>query len=44
VAFSTAEAGYMALKVATQEALFVRQLLEEMEQPQASGTVLHEDN
>ena len=44
VALSTAEAEYMALTAAAQEALFLRQLLEQMGQPQASGTVLHEDN
>jgi hypothetical protein len=44
VALSTSEAEYMALRTATHEALFLRQLLEQMGQPQASGTVLYEDN
>jgi hypothetical protein len=44
VALSIAEAEYIALPAAAQEASFLRQLLEQMGQPQASGTVLHEDN
>ena len=44
VALSTAEAEYMALTAATQEAVFLRQLLQEMGQPPASGTLIHEDN
>jgi hypothetical protein len=44
VALSTSETEYMALTTAAHEALFLRQLLEQMGQPQASGTILHEDN
>jgi hypothetical protein len=41
MALPTAEAEYMALKTAAHEALFLRQLLEQVGQPHASGIVLH---
>jgi hypothetical protein len=41
MALPTAEAEYMALKTASHEALFLRQLLEQMGQPHASGIVHH---
>ena len=34
----------MALTAATQEAVFLRQLLQEMGQPPATVTLIHEDN
>jgi hypothetical protein len=44
VAASTAEAEYMALFNATQEAVWARQLLFELGFPQQKPTVIHEDN
>jgi hypothetical protein len=44
VVLSTPEAEYMALTTVAEEALFLRQLLEHMGQPQTSRTVLYEDN
>jgi hypothetical protein len=44
VALSTAQAKNMALTPATHEALFLRQLMEQMGHLQTSKTVLHEDN
>jgi hypothetical protein len=43
VALPTTEAEYMALTTTTQDALFLRQLLEHMGQPHASETVMYED-
>lgn len=43
VALSTAEAEYIALAEATKEALFLRNLLEELHAPQGT-VVIHEDN
>ena len=44
VALSTAEAEYMALSAATQETMFLRQLMADMQQQQTDGTVVYEDN
>jgi hypothetical protein len=44
VALSTAEAEYMALAAATQEAVFLRQLMADMQQPQHDSTIIYEDN
>ena len=44
VALSTAEAEYMALAATTQEAMFLRQLMMDMQQHQHAGTVIYEDN
>lgn len=44
VALSTAEAEYVAMAAAVQEAAWMRCLLEELEHKQTKPTVLHEDN
>ena len=44
VALSTAEAEYMALTAATQEAMFLKQLLHEIHQDSGSPVTIHEDN
>ena len=44
VALSTAEAEYIALASATQEATWMRQLLEDLQNRQIEPTVIHEDN
>jgi hypothetical protein len=44
VALSTAEAEYMAACSATQEALFQRQLLSDLDFPQKQPTTIYEDN
>ena len=44
VALSTAEAEYMALTSATQEAMFLRQLMHELHQDSGSAVTIHEDN
>jgi hypothetical protein len=44
VALSTSEAEYMSACPATQEAIFQRQLLEDLGFPQQEATVIHEDN
>jgi hypothetical protein len=44
VALSTAEAEYMALTAATQEAMFFNQLLHEFHQDSGSPITIHEDN
>lgn len=44
VALSTVEAEYMALTAATQDALFVRQLLEEIGHHQVEPSIMYEDN
>jgi len=44
VALSTAEAEYMALTAATQEAMFLKQLLHEFHQDSGSPITIHEDN
>ena len=44
VALSTVEAEYMALSAATQELLYLRQLLSDLEFPQERASILHEDN
>ena len=44
VALSTAEAEYMALAATSQEALFIRQLMEELGATQTASTVIYEDN
>ena len=44
VALSTAEAEYMALASAAQEAIWLRQLNSELNHPSSSATVIHEDN
>jgi hypothetical protein len=44
VALSTAEAEYMALTVATREAMFFKQLLHEFHQDSGSAITIHEDN
>ena len=44
VALSTSEAEYMSACAATQEAIFQRQLLEDLGFPQQEATVIHEDN
>jgi hypothetical protein len=43
VALSTAEAEYMALNVATLEAMFWKQLLHESHQDSGSAITIHED-
>ena len=44
VALSTAEAEYVALAAATQEALWMRQLISEMKAEHPKSIVIHEDN
>ena len=44
VALSTAEAEYMALASAAQEAIWIRQLNLELNHPPSHATVIHEDN
>ena len=44
VALSTVEAEYMALSVATQEAIWLRQLQEELGMKDAGPTLIYEDN
>ena len=44
VALSTAEAEYVSLCFATQEAIWLRQLLTDIGQPPADATVIWEDN
>ena len=44
VALSTVEAEYMALSVATQEAVWLRQLQEELGVPEGCPTLIYEDN
>jgi hypothetical protein len=44
VALSTAEAEYMAVTAATQEAMFLKQLLHEFHQDSGSPITIHEDN
>ena len=44
VAISSTEAEYMALTEAVNEAIFLRQLLKDFQQPQLGPTVIHEDN
>ena len=44
VALSTAEAEYMALSSAAQEALWLRQLTAELRSPPATATTIFEDN
>jgi hypothetical protein len=44
VALSTAEAEYVALSFATQETIWLRQLLSDIGQPLAEATVIYEDN
>lgn len=44
VALSTVEAEYMAMSAATQELLYLRQLLEDLGFPQRNATTLYEDN
>ena len=44
VALSTVEAEYMALSVATQEAVWLRQLQEELDVTEAGPTLIYEDN
>ena len=44
VGLSTVEAGYMALSVATQEAIWLRQLQEELGMKEAGPTLIYEDN
>ena len=44
VALSTAEAEYMALTAAIQEAIFLRQLLDSMGVKQSEPTMIFEDN
>jgi len=44
VALSTAEAEYMALTAATQEAMFLKQLMHELHQGPGSPITIHEDN
>jgi hypothetical protein len=44
VALSTAEAEYMALTTATQEGIFLKQLLHEFHQDSGSSITIHEDN
>jgi hypothetical protein len=44
VALSTAEAQYMALTIATQEAMFLRQLMLELHQDSGTAITIHEDN
>ncbi len=44
VALSTAEAEYVALASASQEATWLRRLFEDLHEKQAEPTVIHEDN
>lgn len=44
VALSTAEAEYVALSSATQEAVWLKQLLSELQIEQSKPTVIYEDN
>ena len=44
VALSTVEAEYMALSVATQEAIWLRQLQEELGVTEPGPTLIYEDN
>ena len=44
VALSTTEAEYIALSVATQEAIRLRRLLTDIGMPLEGPTVIHEDN
>lgn len=44
VALSTVEAEYMALSAATQELMYLRQLLSDLGFPQERASILHEDN
>ena len=44
VALSTAEAEYVAMSAAAQEATWIRQLLEDLYYKQIDPTILHEDN
>ena len=44
VALSTVEAEYMTLSVATQEAIWLRQLQEELGVTEAGPTLIYEDN
>ena len=44
VALSTVEAEYMALSIATQEAIWLRQLQEELGVTEAGPTLIYEDN
>ena len=44
MATSTVEAEYMSLASTSQEIMFLRQLLQELQQPQTTPTVIHEDN
>ena len=44
MALSTAEAEYVALSLATQEALWLRRLLKDTGMPPKGSTVVHEDN
>ena len=44
VALSTVESEYMALSLATQEAVWLRRLVEEMGNPDQEATVIYEDN
>ena len=44
VALSTAEAEYVALSAATQEVIWLRRLLTDVEVPPEGPTVIHEDN
>lgn len=44
VALSSTEAEYMALSAGVQEALYLRQLLEDLGYQQSAATVIHEDN
>lgn len=44
IALSTAEAEYVALSLATQEALWLRRLLKDIGMPPKGPTVIHEDN
>ena len=44
VALSTVEAEYMALAVGVQEAVFMRQLMEDLGHKQQEATTIHEDN
>ena len=44
VALSTVEAEYMALSIATQEAIWLRQLQEELGVTESGPTLIYEDN
>lgn len=44
VALSTTEAEYVALSIATQEAVWLKQLLSELRIEQSKPTVVYEDN